>query len=1293
MSLTFNSNNTSYYLANNLRAQVLEVVGSDNEQLYTFPVAEKPFSVGGEIMLFNNNGSSTFIPYSDISPNLPSSYGTFSADPNSDIPSNSTYKFLFNQTQDSPVSNITINQDNDIVIQEAGNYLFLIDTEGQTNTNAINSNCLIQVLNNGTVINQALVGENTFTNSINTILFQSVVSCDVDDIISITISTQDIGTSVNIRNLTLTINFIPPLIDTNTNSSYGTFQIANETQIPANTQYTFPLIQTTNSPIQSITLNAGDIQFGQAGNYLLILDTEGYVSNVLSTQATFSITKNGQPINPALIATNTYSTSINSTVFQSLITVSANDIIRVVIASQNTFGAVINIRNLTISLISLVIGGGGGGGNPNALITSDSIQTPTQGAIIIADGIDPFLCHPTSLLTIDNEGLRINDPGNSEYTTLSTSMGQTYLVNSGNGGITLNGTDGEITLTTNNNNINLNGTNIILKANSLTTRNIDDSINYELRPNQQPYQNNVIMEWQANGQVGWIPTPSGGGSAGALINTDYITDAPIGSVFIFNGDNGTDGNPSDAIQVQPSGNVKVGNIGNSVLINSGDNGSAGLQIGDPYHKILLDGTDFIMSNSAGNTNISSRDNISLDSGISNIMMRSENGVDIKQAITNKFTKLQQINDDLNITNSNAGGNVIVNSSDKLKLYNTGILLNDTARIENNDGYLYTRKTGGNLVYACPDGGIVYQTPNAFTIQETNSYKYTNFIQRSDGIFQIKNEVFEGNLELNATTGGILVNTANGLIFNGISASINNDANNLRINNAGGDVEVFSKFNNVVVNAELGQFIVNNQSRFQGDVNIVEDIPKLGFQSNLLPSNNALISYDNKDFVIKNNEASNTTLTYMNLQENDIVLSTATQNGIIDLQVGSGSVSINGNARFVPQPLNAIEFKNDNGDMTISSAYNVKLDAPSGLVRVGGTGGAVYALPNGNPNDNDIMLFNSSGLSSFSSIPYPNQTQSFYVSKTGTDAVGSGSAVLPFLTVSYALDQANLLSASTKTTIYVFNGIYDESFTITKNNLTLTGGSAIPQQTQINGTITYNIDGAGSQIYSSLFGLTINGVNYNGSAYNDNGSFVIGAVVIGNVAGVVPLNITYSGTGNRDYTLNNTVLYAVDTVSIYINKGTINSTACLFTETTTSNVNPIVDVVGGGILNLFGTVVLSLNATTSAPPVIRFTTNINSTCQFNSSTIGYAFPTINTGTLTKVCVSCQNTGILTLTVFNNKFDGAGTRITNGGGAYVVISKEGAGALNINYSQNIGTASAQGVHNYPTAATRTQLQTCV
>jgi hypothetical protein len=63
----------------------------------------------------------------------------------------------------------------------------------------------------------------------------------------------------------------------------------------------------------------------------------------------------------------------------------------------------------------------------------------------------------------------------------------------------------------------------------------------------------------------------------------------------------------------------------------------------------------------------------------------------------------------------------------------------------------------------------------------------------------------------------------------------------------------------------------------------------------------------------------------------------------------------------------------------------------------------------------------------------------------------------------------------------------------------------------------------------------------------------------------------------------------------------------------------------------------------------------------------------------------------MVVFNNYFVGTGTRFTNGGTSYQIISKEGVGNLIITFGQNLGSGTT---HHYPNnATTRTQLPTCV
>ena len=1154
MSIFYKPDGTFYISSPNQRTQELDVIDDEGLILYSLPSNQSPSDPNGNLLLFNNNGSSSFVPLSAISPNSPSSYGTFSADPNPDIPSNSTYKFLFNQTQDSPISNVIINQDNNIVIQEAGNYLFLIDTEGQTNAEGIDNICLIQVLNNGSVINQALVGENAYTNSINTTLFQSTVSCNIDDEISIIITTQDTATSVNIRNLTFTINYIPPLIDATTNSSYGTFQIANETAIPANLQYNFPLIQTVNSPLQSFTINAGNIQFQQAGNYLLILDTEGYVSNVLSTNAVFSITRNGVPINPALIATNTYSQRINTTVFQSLITVAENDIIRVVIATENTFGAIVNVRNLTVSVISLVIGGGGGGGNPNALITSDSIQTPTQGAIIIADGIDPFLCHPTSLLTIDNEGLRINDAGNSEYTTLSTSMGQTYLVNSGDGGMTLNGGSGDITLSstkfqgvvnintsfglrfndvgliTNDGNdlrvFNGDGnTSIESKQNNVFLR-VGDNLKYEnglttalynIVPTAQPF-NSSIIEYQANGDCAFIPTPSGGNPA-SLINTNYPSTPEGGSILYMTG--------ADAVSAIPSNNTFVSSEGIRLFgsslqivsvvgcdsrisqdtncdlnINNNSEGAIKLRCGD---RLKLEGRTGVSYSfpSLSFSMPNQGDIISFNSDGTSEFISNGGGGGAVNAILNTAYP----------TTATAGSLVVMNGGDAISSSPSSLLtadannLNLTSTLPTLNLYNTNLNSAWGYHYYSNDGNLIID--NQDNNQGTENKIIVGRVDTEITTAQTNGDILlrcgTGLIELNGGVNIVGGSASNNISKNGGNELLLNGENNIYLRSGGGSTFIQSTGGNInldapfgVIQCNSGALLVNGISNFNNDVNVINSSGLFikdtvsNFQSNIQQQEDGNFRFLNENGSIllqaqKGVDIGSTSSVFISKISTDDIGDMLLENlsGNIDLKP-SGRVKITRpsdpqldfiNNDHPTQQCNIVfesgsqELIMENFNPDVGAKCNIRLGvndinidtfvgpASSGDIHLRSGSGLTfinnYSLPNVNPTeDNQIMTFDINGDSRF--INLTTNTYTYFVSSNGSNS-NNGSINSPYLTIQYAIDVANSISDTTSVVINVMAGSYNENLTITRTNMSIMGANATsPNLTTINGTVSYNV---------------------------------------------------------------------------------------------------------------------------------------------------------------------------------------------------------------------------------------------
>lgn len=325
-------------------------------------------------------------------------------------------------------------------------------------------------------------------------------------------------------------------------------------------------------------------------------------------------------------------------------------------------------------------------------------------------------------------------------------------------------------------------------------------------------------------------------------------------------------------------------------------------------------------------------------------------------------------------------------------------------------------------------------------------------------------------------------------------------------------------------------------------------------------------------------------------------------------------------------------------------------------------------------------------------PTTNTAYTYYVSNQGLDT-NNGSIMSPFQTLSYAVGWVySNLAQTDKVLISVMAGTYYGDFIVNKNNLTISGMATIPSMTTIEGVILYDINSAGANIDASLYGLTIRGINYAGSTA-DNGSYVIGGCIIGTTqSGTIPLDNTYSLGGNRDITLSNCVVIAYDTIGISSISGRINCTATLINQTGffLNNIYPLVQMNGNALISLFGCQLFSLNNTNQAPPIIQLnnTSAPSSTYTFNSCTIQYIFNTVNVAPLNKVCIGCTNTAGISMYAYNNLFIGEGTRISNTGVQYVIISKQGTGSLTINYGNNL---CGQTANHYPTSASRVQLIT--
>jgi hypothetical protein len=608
----------------------------------------------------------------------------------------------------------------------------------------------------------------------------------------------------------------------------------------------------------------------------------------------------------------------------------------------------------------------------------------------------------------------------------------------------------------------------------------------------------------------------------------------------------------------------------------------------------------------------------------------------------------------------SGGSLFIDGNDDLQLVNNTngnykLTANGTMTVTGGGGVQLVSQNG-NTIHINPNGQTIIQSNNPTLFQELTSFKYSSLLQQASGEFSIINENADSSLELRANTGGVLINSFAGLSFNGIG-SLNSSGSEIVLSNGDGSLQLSSKFNDVIVDTEGGgKFQVNQGSEFQGDMTINKVDPQINFNNTDYPTQLCNIAFESasQELIIEHHSPDLASKCNIRLGTNDINIQStfsALNAGNINLETGTGYVNVN-----------------------------------------------QYKLPNTNPiADGQVLSCDIDGTSSWVSSPIPQTTYTYWVSNQGLDT-NNGSIINPFLTVGRAITEANTLLDTDKVVINVMAGQYNEfsGITITKNNITINGGTSIPSQTVFDGIITYAIDNTGgADITSNLYGLTVRGVVYAGSSAN-NGSYVLGACILGTLqSGIVPIVNSYSLAGNRDITVSNCVVYAYDTHALTTVSGRINATATLFTQSSLvlNNTSAVLEATGNGLFALFGCQAFSLNnQATNVPPIISLANTIvpSSSHTFNSCTIQYVFATVNTGTLNKVCIGCTNTVGISMLAYNNLLIGEGTRITNGGVQYVIISKQGAGAVVLQYGQNLCGAT---VHRYATALSKTQLVTAI
>jgi len=340
----------------------------------------------------------------------------------------------------------------------------------------------------------------------------------------------------------------------------------------------------------------------------------------------------------------------------------------------------------------------------------------------------------------------------------------------------------------------------------------------------------------------------------------------------------------------------------------------------------------------------------------------------------------------------------------------------------------------------------------------------------------------------------------------------------------------------------------------------------------------------------------------------------------------------------------------------------------------------YELTNTQPQNNNVMLFQNSGVSSFTNLI--GSLNNYYVSPSGSDTSGAGTIFNPYKTISKVITILNALSGDITATVNLACGSYSENVSITKSGISIVGGSSLPNLTIINGNITFNM----SQNSSSYSVGGLSNFIINGTIEQDNGTLYPNSLVINNIISVSQSgknNIiqTNSGAGVLcDMTVQNSLIYAnSDTIAIsMVGSMTMVGTQITNNPSLTATTLTFVYVNAAGRFNAFGCTMFqtSTSASVAALITIANTSNATSSTTINNCVLLF---TASTSTTTGAIILFSNSASSNTCNFYNNYVKTNCSI-NSPNNYIIL-RTGTGAINFTFGNCLGTS---GNHTVPASS---------
>jgi hypothetical protein len=732
---------------------------------------------------------------------------------------------------------------------------------------------------------------------------------------------------------------------------------------------------------------------------------------------------------------------------------------------------------------------------------------------------------------------------------------------------------------------------------------------------------------------------------------------------------------------------------------------------------VVDGTEFIMVNNAGDNTITASDNVRLTSSTGTIVLRSAVGVDIKDIDTNKFTKLEQSGDNLSITNANADGYItldapnVVLRADSLTTRNTTDTINyelrpnqqppgdnqtlqwqsngqvswiptpvsgNPASLINTD-YLNDAPTGSIFIFNGNNG--TDGNPSSLLTADSTNLNLTATPQPTLNLLRTGSPS-GGSLFIDANNDLQLVNNTDGnskLITNGTMTITGSNAIQLQsqydiqfttgagvgcsfngigsLNSSGSELVLNNADGNLLLSSKFNDVIIDTEGGGKLQVNQGSE-----FQGDMTISKvDPKLNFNNTDYPT---------------QLCNIAFESATQELI--MEHNSPDLASKCNIRLGTNDINI------QSTFSALTAGNINLETGAGYTFIN-----QYKLPNVNPTaDGQLLSANIDGTSSWIDIPpasIPQNTYTYWVSNQGLDT-NNGSIINPFQTIAHSLTVANALADTIPVVINVLAGTYVENLTITRTNMTIIGSSATsPNLTVINGTVSFSIVSSNAitnpQVGSISNFIFFNTVSQANTTLSQN-TLLINNCVLFPTSAIIPLQTSNAGGSVQkpDMTVSNSFIY------IFNQPVTIDSTGIFLVNTQVTNsplfssTSSFFNVIGSGRWNAFGSILRNTNTSAQVGPLVLIANSVDSTSDstVNATSFIYNSSTLDTGFGGKCGIRFANAGSCqTYIVTNSFFKCLGATTTTGSSnQFLIIQRTGAGQCSL----AIGNNPCQGLNTH-------------